>query len=92
MKSCPRCDEKRIDPMQVLNSLSRTTRTEESTPIYVCNVCGMDEAFEDFYKDSGATPQNEWPLKELANKELVEMLQRQHDLFITNELENINNV
>ena len=47
MEPCPRCGVRRLDPKQVLNSLSRTTRTKETVPVYVCNVCGMDEAFED---------------------------------------------
>ncbi len=84
MEPCPRCGVKRIDPKQVLNSLSRTTRTKESVSVYVCNVCGMDEAFEDL--NGGATPQSEWPLSKLANQDLVEMLQEQHDRFITAQM------
>jgi len=44
----------------------------------------MDEAFEDL--NGGATPQSEWPLSKLANQDLVEMLQEQHDRFITAQM------
>ena len=88
MKPCPRCGEKRLNPTKVMNALSRTTRTQESTPVYVCTMCGQDEAFEDYLRE-GATPQSEWPLSELANKDIVEMLQQQHDIFITEQMETL---
>jgi len=87
MKSCPRCGEKRLRTPQVMNALSRTTRTQESTPVYVCTACGQDEAFEDYFTEDGATPQSEWPLSELVNKDIVEMLQQQHDIWITEQME-----
>lgn len=46
-------------PLEI-NALSRTTRGEEDTPVYVCSDCGTDEGFEDMY--SRATPQSDWPL------------------------------
>lgn len=87
MNVCPRCGEKRLNPTQVMNALSRTTRTEESISVYVCTMCGQDEAFEDYYKEEGATPQSEWPLSELVNKDIVETLQKTHDIWITQQME-----
>ena len=86
METCPRCGEKRLNPTQVMNALSRTTRTKDSISVYVCTMCGQDEAFEDLERNGGATPQSEWPLERLVNQELVEMLQVQHDRFITEQM------
>lgn len=38
---CPRCGEKRMNPIAVRNSLSRYAK------VYICDVCGMDEAMRD---------------------------------------------
>lgn len=38
---CPRCGERRMLHRAVHNSLSRYAK------VYVCNVCGMDEAMRD---------------------------------------------
>jgi hypothetical protein len=46
----------------------------------------MDEAFEDLERNGGATPQSEWPLTDLVNKQLVETLQAAHDKFILEQM------
>ena len=91
MNICPRCGKKALDPQQVLNALSRTTRGEEDTPVYVCSPCGTDEAMEDWFNrdKGGATPQEEWPLNGFAMPEMVEVIQRSHDIAITEKMEEL---
>lgn len=89
MNECPRCGQKRLNPTQVLNALSRTTRMEGDTPVYVCSPCGMDEALEDFFR-GGATPQSDWHLIQahgLINKEMLDAMERSMDIHITEQLE-----
>jgi len=57
---CPRCGQ----PAITVKALSRTTRAEGDTPVYVCSPCGADEAMEEFINGhNGATPRKEWPIR-----------------------------
>ena len=92
MNPCPRCGENRLRTPQVMNALSRTTREPDSEPVYVCTPCGQDEAFEDWLnaETGGATPQEKWhEIQEggLVFAGMVETMQVQHDIHITDQLE-----
>ena len=45
--TCPRCGwpQAMRDPVEA-NALSRCTRGEDDTPLYVCSGCGTDEALQ----------------------------------------------
>ena len=59
---CPRCAQLTMRAPLASNALSRTTRAEGDTPVYVCSSCGTGEAMEEFINGhNGATPQKEWP-------------------------------
>ena len=91
---CPRCDVNELHHHKVMNSLSRCTRGENDKHVYVCNACGNDEAFEQFNSRydvlDGLTPMSKWPVNELTNKEMVDVIQRQTDIFITEQMEVLN--
>lgn len=90
MNECPRCGENTLNPTQVMNALSRTTRMEGDTPVYVCSPCGTDEALEDFNRDGGATPQSDWDSIQAngrTNKEMLDAMERSLDIHITEQLE-----
>jgi len=62
---CPRCGQ----PAITVKALSRTTRAEGDTPVYVCSPCGVEEAIQEFVAikefaegHHGATPRKEWPI------------------------------
>lgn len=58
---CPRCKGEELNKEQALNALSRTTRNEHDTPVYVCSPCGNAEGLNEFFK--GRTEaQSEWPV------------------------------
>lgn len=59
---CPRCGDTALRVPLATNALSRTTREEGDTPVYVCSDCGTDEALEDWHLPGGATPQSQWPV------------------------------
>ena len=59
---CPRCESQSLQVPITINALSRTTREPTDTPVYVCDYCGEDEAWQDF--GTGATPQDQWPVVE----------------------------
>ncbi len=90
MDECPRCGENTLNPTQVMNALSRTTRMEGDTPVYVCSPCGTDEALEDFNRAGGATPQSDWNLIKIfghTNKEMLDEIEKTNDVRITELLE-----
>ena len=85
---CPRCERVPLRVPQVMNSLSRCTRGIDDEAIYVCNPCGTDEAFEEYHQHgTGLTPMNNWPVEERTNQELIDVLQVQHDIYITEMME-----
>ena len=49
---CPRCGYSRMDPKAVRNALSRHAN------VYICSVCGTDEAIRDMVGD--VLPLNQW--------------------------------
>ena len=49
---CPRCGKARMHPERIRNSLSR------HAAIYICNVCGMDEAIRAMVGD--VLPEENW--------------------------------
>ena len=51
---CPRCGHGRMEARAVKNSLSR------HADVYVCNICGMDEAIRDMA--GSPLPLNEWSM------------------------------
>ena len=62
---CPRCGQ----PAITVKALSRTTRAEGDTPVYVCSPCGVEEAIHEVGASNelaeghhGATPRKEWPI------------------------------
>jgi hypothetical protein len=83
---CPRCDKSVLRVPQVMNSLSRCTRGIEDEAVYICNPCGTDEAFEEFH-NQGLTPVNNWPIGKRTNQETIDVLQVQHDIYITEMME-----
>ncbi len=89
MTLCPRCERSIMRVPQVMNSLSRCTRGIDDEHVYVCNPCGTDEAFEEYHSDigNGLTPMNNWPVEERTNQELIDVLQVQHDIYITEMME-----
>ena len=89
MIACPRCGKNSLEEERpALNALSRTTRTSEDTPVYVCSPCGTDEAMQDWLQ-GGATPQEDWPMDGFAVPDMVESIQRATDLAITEKLEEL---
>ena len=85
---CPRCKRVPLRTPQVMNSLSRCTRGIDDEAVYVCNPCGTDEAFEEYHQQGdGLTPMNNWPVEERTNQELIDVLQVQHDINITEMME-----
>ena len=86
MTLCPRCERSVMRVPQVMNSLSRCTRGIDDEHVYVCNPCGTDEAFEGFHSQ-GLTPIINWPMEERSNQETIDMLQVQHDIYITEMME-----
>ena len=85
---CPRCKRVPLRTPQVMNSLSRCTRGIEDEAVYVCNPCGMDEGFEEYYETGdGLTPMINWPVEKRTNQELIDVLQVQHDIHITEMME-----
>ena len=58
---CPRCEQVELNEVEVLNALSRRTRSADADSVYVCSPCGTHEAFQDAF-DNGATPISEWPV------------------------------
>ena len=88
LELCPRCEKVPLRTPQVMNSLSRCTRGIEDKAVYVCNPCGTDEAFEEYHQHGdGLTPMNNWPVEELTNQERIDVLQVQHDIHITEMME-----
>jgi predicted RNA-binding Zn-ribbon protein involved in translation (DUF1610 family) len=69
VEPCPRCGEATMRAPLASNALSRTTRAEGDTPVYVCSSCGVEEAIQEFVAikefaegHHGATPRKEWPI------------------------------
>lgn len=62
---CPRCGEHRMDPIAVHNSLSRYAK------VYVCNVCGMDEAMRDMVGQP--LPLSQWGMVKAFDAEETEV-------------------
>ena len=88
MMLCPRCETTPLRVPQVMNSLSRCTRKLEDKAVYICNACGTDEAFEEYHiTGDGLTPMINWPVEERTNQELIDVLQVQHDIHITEMME-----
>ena len=88
LELCPRCERVPLRVPQVMNSLSRCTRGIEDKAVYVCNPCGTDEAFEEYHQHGdGLTTMNNWPVEERTNQELIDVLQVQHDIHITEMME-----
>ena len=58
---CPRCEQVELNEVEVLNALSRRTRSADADSVYVCSPCGTHKAFQDAF-DNGATPISEWPV------------------------------
>ena len=87
---CPRCERVSLRVPQVMNSLSRCTRGIEDEAVYVCNPCGTDEAFEEYHQHGdGLTPMINWPIEERVNQDIIDMLQVQHDINITEQMEEL---
>ena len=85
---CPRCKRVPLRTPQVLNCLSRCTRSEDVHAVYVCTECGTDEAFEEYHgTGDGLTPMNNWPVKERVNQDIIDVIQTQHDINITEMME-----
>jgi len=67
---CPRCETSFYTPYgeswepgdPLPPALSRLTREENDTPIYVCSACGQDEAMLEFF-GPGAQPPETWPVE-----------------------------
>ena len=73
---------------QVFNCLSRCTRSADVTAVYVCNQCGTDEAFEEYHTDgAGLTPMSAWPVESRVNQKIINVLQAQYDIMLTNQME-----
>ena len=73
---------------QVFNCLSRCTRGADVTAVYVCNHCGTDEAFEEYHTDgAGLTPMSAWPVESRVNQKIINVLQAQYDIMLTNQME-----
>ena len=73
---------------QVFNCLSRCTRGADVTAVYVCNQCGTDEAFEEYHTDgAGLTPMSAWPVESRVNQKIINVLQAQYDIMLTNQME-----
>ena len=73
---------------QVFNCLSRCTRGADVTAVYVCNQCGTDEAFEEYHTDgAGLTPMSAWPVESRVNQKIIDVLQAQYDIMLTNQME-----
>ena len=88
LEMCPRCERVPLRTPQVMNSLSRCTRRVEDKAVYVCNPCGTDEAFEEYHiTGDGLTPMINWPVQERTNQEIIDVLQVQHDIHITEMME-----
>ena len=86
LEMCPRCERAPLRTPQVMNSLSRCTRRVEDKAVYVCNPCGTDEAFEEWHS-SGLTPVLNWPVGKRTYQETIDVLQVQHDIHITEMME-----
>ena len=87
---CPRCKRVPLRTPQVMNSLSRCTRGIDDEHVYVCNPCGTDEAFEEYHQHGdGLTPMINWPIEERVNQDIIDMLQVQHDINITEQMEEL---
>jgi DNA-directed RNA polymerase subunit RPC12/RpoP len=75
---CPRChgfipnDE---TPGAYPGALSRTTRGEHDTPVYVCSACGADEGMLQFMKGY-CQPQSEWPVTRIFHMPTPEDFER----------------
>ena len=90
MMLCPRCETTPLRVLQVMNSLSRCTRGIDDEHVYVCNPCGTDEAFEEYHQHGdGLTPMINWPIEERVNQDIIDMLQVQHDINITEQMEEL---
>ena len=90
MTLCPRCETTPLRVPQVMNSLSRCTRGIEDEAVYVCNPCGTDEAFEEYHQHGdGLTPMINWPIEKRVNQDIIDMLQVQHDINITEQMEEL---
>ena len=87
MEKCPRCNKNELYDTQVFNCLSRTTRSADTEPVYVCNPCGTDEALQQWELDGYCTPQDEWPIKEHVYKNAIRAFQQSHDIYITELME-----
>ena len=88
LEMCPRCERVPLRTPQVMNSLRRCTRGVEDKAVYVCNPCGTDEAFEEYHETGdGLTPMINWPVEERTNQEIIDVLQVQHDIHITEMME-----
>ena len=79
---CPRCRKTRLNKEMVMNSLSRCTRGEDIKAIYVCNSCGMDEAFEEYHTEQVLTPVSDWPIEKMSNGVLLDVIQNQIDVHL----------
>ena len=85
---CPRREQAPLRTPQVMNSLSRCTRRVEDKAVYICNACGTDEAFEEYHiTGDGLTPMINWPVEKRTNQDLIDVLQVQHDIHITEMME-----
>ena len=85
---CPRCNKEKMRTPQVFNCLSRCTRGADVTAVYVCNQCGTDEAFEEYHTDgAGLTPMSAWPVESRVNQKIINVLQAQYDIMLTNQME-----
>ena len=85
---CPRCNKEKMRTPQVFNCLSRCTRGADVTAVYVCNHCGTDEAFEEYHTDgAGLTPMSAWPVESRVNQKIIDVLQAQYDIMLTNQME-----
>ena len=90
MTLCPRCETTPLRVPQVMNSLSRCTRGIDDEHVYVCNPWGTDEAFEEYHQHGdGLTPMINWPIEERVNQDIIDMLQVQHDINITEQMEEL---
>ena len=90
MTLCPRCETTPLRVPQVMNSLSRCTRGIDDEHVYVCNPCGTDEAFEEYHQHGDVlTPMINWPIEERVNQDIIDVLQVQHDINITEQMEEL---
>ena len=87
---CPRCNKEKMRTPQVFNCLSRCTRSADVTAVYVCNQCGTDEAFEEYHTDgAGLTPMINCPIESRVNQDIIDVLQVQYDIMLTDQMEEL---